>query len=82
MTEYEICVMGRSGGVARSIYVDCADDAAAIEETRQFIDGSDIELWQVDRMVARFDWQKLLNALVPPLRRAHPTAEGQAARDP
>ena len=41
--------------MARSIYLDCADDAVAIEETRQFIDGPDIELWQVDRLVTRFD---------------------------
>jgi hypothetical protein len=55
MTEYEIRVMGRGGRVARSIYLDCADDAVAIEETRQFIDGPDIEFWQVDHLVTRFD---------------------------
>jgi hypothetical protein len=31
------------------------DDSAAIESAKQLIDGHDLELWQRDRRIARFD---------------------------
>jgi hypothetical protein len=33
----------------------CADDDEAIEKAKQLADGHDVELWQRDRKVARFD---------------------------
>jgi hypothetical protein len=35
--------------------LDCADDAEAMERAKQLLDGHDIELWQLDRKVARLD---------------------------
>jgi hypothetical protein len=33
----------------------CADDDEAMEKAKQLVDGHDVELWQLDRKVARFD---------------------------
>jgi hypothetical protein len=61
MTEFRIDVIDAPGNVIRSIRIDCADDKAAIETAKQFIAGHDIELWQRNRLLTRFD-QKLRNA--------------------
>jgi hypothetical protein len=37
------------------VQLDCDNDSAAFESAKQFIDSYDIELWQRDRRVARFD---------------------------
>ena len=55
MQYYRVYVIGRDGHFIRSIDLSCADDGAAIESAKQLIDGSDLELWQRDRPVARFD---------------------------
>jgi hypothetical protein len=56
MSGYRVYVVGIDGRFLRSIQVDCLDDKAAIESAKQFIDGHD-ELWQRDRLIARFDRQ-------------------------
>jgi hypothetical protein len=38
-----------------AIRLDCPNDNAAIESAKQFINGHDIELWQQDRIIAKFD---------------------------
>lgn len=43
------------GHFIKTIKLDCPDDASATESARQFIDGLDIELWQLDRKVATFE---------------------------
>ena len=35
----------------------CADDQEAIEKARQYIDGKDIQVWEKNRLVARFPHQ-------------------------
>jgi hypothetical protein len=55
MPEYRIDFIGALGNFLRSIRIDCTDDRGAIESAKQFIDGHDIELWQLDRQIARFD---------------------------
>ena len=55
MADYRVYVIGTDGHIARSILLDCKDDSAAIESTKQLVDGLDVELWQRDRMIARFD---------------------------
>ncbi len=55
MAEYRVYVIGLDGRFIRSIDISCADDSAAIESAKQLIDGHDIELWQRDRRIARFD---------------------------
>jgi hypothetical protein len=55
MGDYRIYVIGGDGHFMRAIQLDCPNDNAAIESAKQFIDGHDIELWQRDRRIARFD---------------------------
>jgi hypothetical protein len=57
MSGYRVYVIGLDGHFINAIHLDCADDKAAIESAKQFIDGYDIELWQLqlNRQVAKFD---------------------------
>jgi hypothetical protein len=52
--DYSLYIVGRSGRLVREIEVDCANDDAAVDLARQWVDGCDVELWQLDRMIARF----------------------------
>jgi hypothetical protein len=55
MTEYRVFMLdydAHFSGPARIIH--CADDAEAVEKTRQLMDGKDLELWDGGRLVARF----------------------------
>jgi hypothetical protein len=55
VSDYRVYIIGSDGHFVKAIQLDCVDDAAAIESAKQFIDGRDIELWQRDRRIARFD---------------------------
>ena len=55
MGDYRVYVVGSDGHFTKAIQLNCHDDGAAIESAKQFIDGHDIELWQRDRRIARFD---------------------------
>jgi len=55
MTDYRVYVLGSDGHFVRAIQLDCPDDKAAIESAKQFLNGHDIELWQRDGQVAKFD---------------------------
>jgi hypothetical protein len=35
--------------------MDCADDDSAIKSASRLVDSHDVELWQMDRPIARFD---------------------------
>ena len=50
---YHAYIVGRHGLFIRAIEIDCADDDAAIESAKQLVDSHDVELWQMDRPVAR-----------------------------
>ncbi len=54
MAEYRAYLVRDDGHFFRVIDLDCADDAAAKECARQFVDGHDVELWQLDRKVETF----------------------------
>jgi hypothetical protein len=54
MTDYRVYIVGDDDRIMKRIDLDCADDSAAIEYAKQYIDGRDIELWQGDRRIARF----------------------------
>ena len=55
MPDYRAYIIGRDGHFTKAIDLDCADDSAAIESAKQLINGCDVELWQRDRRIARFD---------------------------
>jgi hypothetical protein len=55
MSVYRAFIVGlhdRSIGV---VQLDCIDDESAIKSARRLVDNHDVELWQMDRPVARFD---------------------------
>ena len=52
---YRAYIVGRHGLFIRAIDIDCVDDAAAIESAKKLLDTHDVELWQMDRPIARFD---------------------------
>ena len=55
MQDYRVYVIGQDGHFARAIDLSCDDDSAAIVATKALINGHDLELWQRDRRIARFD---------------------------
>ena len=54
MQDYSLYMLGRSGRLVREIEIDCVDDDAAIDQAQRWVDGYDVELWQLDRLVCRF----------------------------
>ena len=55
MAEYRVYIIGPDGHFQNSVILDCADDSAAMEQARQLVNGYDVELWQHDRKIAKFD---------------------------
>jgi hypothetical protein len=53
--QYRVHTVDADGHFLRTIKLGCPDDASAVESAKQFIDGLDIELWQLDRKVATFE---------------------------
>jgi hypothetical protein len=55
VAHYRAYVIGQDGHFIKSVILDCDNDDAAIESARQLVDGHDVELWQLDRQIAKFD---------------------------
>lgn len=55
MPVYRAYIVGQHGLFIRAVEMDCADDDAAIASAERLVDTHDVELWQMDRPIARFD---------------------------
>jgi len=55
MPEYRAYIIGSDGHVLSAVPLECADDAEAMKQAEQLVDGYDVELWQRARKIARFD---------------------------
>jgi hypothetical protein len=55
MSHYRAYVIGRDGHFINSIILNCENDDVAIESAKQLVDGHDMELWQLDRQIAKFE---------------------------
>jgi hypothetical protein len=55
MSYYRAYIIGRDGHFQRAVDLNCSNDEAAIESAKQLINGHDVELWQHDRKIAKFD---------------------------
>jgi hypothetical protein len=53
MADYRVYVVGIDGRFINAVQLDCANDNAAIESAKQFIDDHDVELWSGDRFIIR-----------------------------
>jgi hypothetical protein len=51
MPDYRAFIVGHDGRFQQAIEMVCSDDAEAIERAEQYVDGHDVELWQLDRQV-------------------------------
>jgi hypothetical protein len=58
MGDYRLYFIDSDGHFIRAFLLDCANDKAAIESAKQYTHGYDIELWQRDRQVAKFERQE------------------------
>ena len=57
MPEYRVYIVGSDGNFHSSVPLECIDDTDATEKAKQLVDGHDVELWQRDRKIARFDYK-------------------------
>jgi hypothetical protein len=55
MPGYRAYVIGTDGRFFDAVPLECADDTEAREKAEQLVNGHDIELWQRDRKIARFE---------------------------
>ena len=55
MPDYRAYMIGTDGHFHSAVHLDCADDAEAKKKAEQLVDGHDVELWQRDRKIVRFD---------------------------
>jgi hypothetical protein len=50
--------LARTASVERRVDLRCKDENAAKERAKQLVDGHDVELWQLDRQIAKFKHTK------------------------
>jgi hypothetical protein len=55
MQEYRAFILGPDGRVQGSVDLLCENEGEAIKAAKQLIDGHDVELWQRDRKIERFN---------------------------
>lgn len=55
MTVYRAYTVGRHDQFIGVVQMDCADDDAAVVSASRLVDSHDVELWENDRPIARFD---------------------------
>jgi len=55
MPVYHAYTLGLHSRPIRVVRMDCADDDSAIKSASCLVDNDDVELWQMDRPVVRFD---------------------------
>jgi hypothetical protein len=65
MPYYRVYTVGEDGHFHSSTRLECADDGEAIEQAKQLVDGHDLELWQRDRKIARFDQKPKIQSQLP-----------------
>jgi hypothetical protein len=58
MAEYRAYLVGRDGHFKQAFDLEAADDAEAINKARQYVDGHDVELWQLGRRVIQLKTDK------------------------
>ena len=56
--DYRAYIMGPDGHVQNRLDVQCNDEAEAIRLAKQLVDRHDVELWQRDRKIAKFERKK------------------------
>jgi hypothetical protein len=52
---YHAYIVGLHDRFIGVVQMDCVDDDLAIKSAMRLVDSHDVELWQMDRPIARFD---------------------------
>ena len=55
MPTYRAYLIDRNDRVASYRPVDAGSDAEALQAARQYVDGCDVEVWLLDRMIGRLE---------------------------
>jgi hypothetical protein len=55
MPVYHAYIVGAHSRFIAAVQMDCADDDTAIKSASRLVDKHDVELWQMDRPVVRFE---------------------------
>lgn len=55
MPVYRAYIVGLHDRPIGVVQIDCVDDSSAIKSAERLVDSHGVELWQMDRPVARFD---------------------------
>jgi hypothetical protein len=55
MPVYRAYIVGLHDRPIGMVQLDCIDGGSAIKSAEQLVDSHDVELWQMERPVARFD---------------------------
>jgi hypothetical protein len=55
MAHYRAYFIGRDGHFKKTVDLICDDDDGARKYARQMVNGHDVELWQHDRRVEKFE---------------------------
>lgn len=51
--DYRLYIIGEDGHIERRLDLEADDDAGALEQTRQYVDGKDLELWHRGQLIAK-----------------------------
>jgi hypothetical protein len=57
MQEYRVYILGADGHVQSRFELRCSNETEAIKLAKQFVNGHDVELWQLDRKIHTFSRQ-------------------------
>lgn len=55
MAHYRAYVLGRDGHFIKAVDLICDDDEAARKQAQQIVASFDVELWQQDRRIEKFE---------------------------
>ena len=58
MPDYRAYPIGSDGHFFKSFVLDAPDEATAIAAAKQLVDGHDVELWQRDRKIGKFEQKR------------------------
>lgn len=53
MSDYRAFIVDAEGHVVKRHDFEAEDDAGAIASAQQYVDGHDVEIWQLDRIVGK-----------------------------
>jgi hypothetical protein len=62
MPEYRAYIVCSDGHFLGAVELICDDDEAAIKQAETLVDSHDIELWQLDRRIKKFDHKEKLQS--------------------